>query len=164
MTWTKGQLVEEAMGELSLATGAAFDVTPEETARALRRLDAMVAVWAGKGVRIGYLFPATAGASTANDASGIPDIAAEPVFLNLARRLAPGFGRVLSPETLKNARDGYETLLRLSAMPPEQQLPHTQPLGSGNKPWRTTNRPFLPRPDTDPLRNDDSGDLTILQE
>jgi hypothetical protein len=36
--------------------------------------------------------------------------------------------------------------------------------GAGAKPWRTANRPFLPRPDTGPLRNGDGGELTILQE
>ena len=165
MAWTKGDLVNAAFGELALVSGPGFDVTPEETARALLRLDAMVATWAAKGVRIGYAFPASPQGSKATDASGIPDAAAETVFLNLAKRLAPSFGKALSPQTLTAAREGYDTLLWSAARPPEQQLPNTQPRGAGNKPWRTANRPFLPRPDSDPLRFDgQSGELDILQE
>lgn len=164
MAWTKLQLVDEAFGELALAAGPGFDVTPEERGRLLRRLDSMLATWAAKGVRIGYAFPSSPEASDLNADSGIPDSAAETVFLNLAKRGAPSFGKQLSAETLKNAREGYDTLLWAAARPVEQQLPHTMPRGAGNKPWRTANRAFLPRPDTDPLRNQDSGDLDILQE
>lgn len=165
MGWTKGALVDAALGELSLADAAGIDITPEERERSLKRLDAMLATWAAKGVRVGYAFPSSPDDSDLNADSGIPDSAAETVFLNLARRLAPGFGKTLSAETLKNAREGYDTLLWAAARPPEQQLPHTQPRGAGNKPWRLSNRNFQPRPDTDPLRYDDqSGDLDILQE
>lgn len=165
MGWTKGDLVVAAFGELVLGDDSGFDLSPEEKAKALRRLDAMMGTWAAKGVRVGYAFPADPESSGLNDESGLPDTAVETVFLNLARRLAPGFGKTLSPETLKNAREGYDTLLLAAAHPIEQQLPHTTPRGAGNKPWRTTNRPFLPCPDTDPLRLDgSSGDLTILQE
>lgn len=161
MTWTKGALVNAAFEELALAAGPGFDVTPEETARALSRMDAMVATWAAKGVRIGYAFPETSDGSTANDASGIPDGAAEPVFLNLAKRLAPSFGKMLSAETLKNAREGYDTLLWQAAMPPEQQLPNTTPRGAGNKPWRIYDQPFLRRENTEPLQLADDGGLVF---
>jgi hypothetical protein len=165
MGWTKGDLIEAAFGELVLGDDSGFDISPEEEAKALRRLDAMLGTWAAKGVRLGYAFPAGPSASSPNDQSGLPDTAVETVFLNLARRLAPGFGKTLSPETLKNARDGYDALLWAAAQPIEQQLSQNTPRGAGNKPWRTTNRPFLPCPDTDPLRLDgQSGDLTILQE
>jgi hypothetical protein len=161
MSWTKADLVNSAYGELSLADAAGIDVTPEERTRAVKRLNAMMGTWAAKGVRIGFNFP-----GGLNDDSGISDMNAETVFLNLAKRLAPALGKALSPETLKNARDGYDTLLWAAAMPPEQQLPHTQPRGAGNKPWRITNaRTFMPHPDTSPLQyDDDSGDLDILQE
>lgn len=157
---TKQELIDAAFAELALSEGDGFGITPDEKQRALGRLDAMIATWAAKGVRIGYNF-----AGDLNTESGIPDSANEAVFLNLARRLAPGFGKALSAETLKNARDGYDTLLWASAHPIEQQLPHTMPRGQGNKPWRTADNAFLPRPDTNPLRvEDDGADLTILQE
>jgi hypothetical protein len=165
MAWTKGQLVTAALSELSLSDDQGFEITPEEKQRALKRMDAMVATWAAKGVRIGYAFPAGPDDSDLNTDSGIPDSAAEAVYLNLARRLSPSYGKTLSAETLKNARDGYDTLLWGAAHPIEQQLPHTMPRGSGNKPWRTINRQFMPHPDEDPLRADDGGaNLTILPE
>ena len=162
MGWKKLDLVNAAFGELSLGDDSGFDLTPEERAKALIRLDSMLATWAAKGVRVGYAFSSK---SSLNQDSGLSDSVVETVYMNLARRLAPGFGKTLSAETLKNARDGYDTLLWASAHPIEQQLPHTMPRGIGNKPWRTTNRAFLPRPDTDPLRLDDqNGELNILQE
>lgn len=160
MGWKKLDLVMAAYGELSLGDDSGFDISPEERQKGLRRLDSMLATWAAKGVRVGYAF-----AGGLNDDSGIPDSANETVYLNLARRLAPGFGKTLSAETLKNARDGYDTLLWGAAQPIEQQLPHTMPRGAGTRPWRTAGRPFLPQPDTDPLQIDgQSGALNILQE
>lgn len=165
MNWSKGDIVSAAFGELSLTDDAGFDISPGENQKALRRLDAMLATWAAKGVRVGYKFPSSAGAASLNDDSGLPDSAVETVYLNLARRLAPMFGRALSAETMKNAREGYDRLLWAAAFPPEQQLPRTQPRGAGNKPWRTTNRPFMPVPDVSPLQLDgQNNSLTILSE
>jgi hypothetical protein len=74
------------------------------------------------------------------------------VFLNLAKRLAPGFGKQLNaPDAGSSApRLRHAAVGRRAAA--EQQLPNTMARGAGNKPWRTANRPFLPRPDTSPLR------------
>ena len=165
MSWTKDQIVTAAFSELSLADDQGFDVTPEEKQRALYRLDAMLGIWAAKGVRLGYAFPADLAGSDLNSDSGLPDYANEPVYLNLARRLAPGFGKALSAETLKNAREGYDTLLWACAHPIEQQMPKTMPRGAGNKPWRTINRQFMPAPDEDPLQSNPlNNDLDILPE
>lgn len=159
MAWTKGALIDQSFQELTLAGGTGFDVTPQETARALARLDAMIATWAAKGVEIGYNFP-----GGIDDDAGIPDSAAETIFLNLAKRMAPGFGKQLSPQTLEAAREGYDVLLWAAAQPQEQQLPNTMARGAGTKSWRIPNRPFLPRPDSDPLQIGDGGTLDILQE
>lgn len=164
MGWTKGQLVDAAFDELALAKDA-FDLQDEERERALVKLDSMVAMWAAKGVRIGYNFPSSQASSSLNDDSGIPDSASETVYLNLAVRMAPSYGKQLSQDTRKNARDGYDVLLWTAAQPIEQQLPNTMPRGAGNKPWRRTDRPFLPKPDESPLQYDNqSGDLDILSE
>lgn len=156
--WTKAALVEAAFGELALASGPGFDVTPEETARGQVRLDAMAGTWAAKGVHIGYNFPGDINAD-----SGIPDSAAETVFLNLAKRMAPSFGKQLNPATLAAAREGYDTLLWAAATPQQQQLPHTVARGAGNRPWRTANQPFMPHPDRDPLQTTQGGDLDFLE-
>lgn len=164
MGWTKGQLVEAAFQELSLAEGDGFGITPAENARALARLDVMLATWDAKGVRLGYAFPSGPDDSSLDTDSGLPDSAVETVFLNLAKRMAPGFGKQLSPQTLQNAREGYDALLWVAAQPPQQQLPNTMARGAGAKPWRTASRPFLPRPNGDPLQIGAGGDLDILPE
>jgi len=164
VSWLKGDLVNEAFSELALAASV-FDLTPSEQATALRRMDAMLATWAAKGVRIGYVFPSDPNGSQVTDDSGIPDSAAETVYTNLALRLAPGFGKQVPLDTRLNARQGYDMLLWNAAHPVEQQLPNTMPRGAGNKPWRRTAQPFMPIPDPDPLQYDDqTNDLDILPE
>ena len=160
--WTKRDLIREAFGELALA-GYEFDITPDEEQTALRRLDAMLATWEAKGVRVGYAFPSGPDATDPDTDSGIPDQAVETVFLNLAVRLAAGFGKAVPMSTAATAREGYEALLWATARPVPQQLPGTMPLGAGNGP--RLNRPqFFPTPDTSPLREGAGNSLDILQE
>lgn len=161
--WTKRQLVSKAHGEIALA-GYEFDITAEEQNDALERLDAMLGTWEGKQIRLGYRFPATPEDSDLDDVSGLPDMANEAVYLNLAIRLAPSFGKQLSNSTLAAAKDAYDTLLVTAAFPTQQQMPNTMPRGAGNKPWRTANTPFFPRPDTNPLQVTEGGDLRVLPE
>lgn len=161
--WTKRQIVEEAFAELALA-GYVFDLSAEELQTALRRLDSMMATWEAKGVRVGYAMPSGPTTSSLDSASGLPDSAVETVYLNLAIRLAAGFGKQVSPDTRKSARDGYDTLLWAAARPIEQQLPSTMPRGAGQKPWRTTDNPFFQPPDDSPLGIAPGGDLDILPE
>lgn len=163
MGWTKRQLIDEAFAELAIASYV-FDLDPEEQQTALRRLDTMMASWDGRGIHVGYALPSGPSGSDLDDESGIPDSAAETVYLNLAIRLAPGFGKLVKPETKKSARDGYDQLLWASVYPQQQQLPHTMPRGAGNKTWRTTADPFFSVPDTDPLQITQGGDLDILSE
>jgi hypothetical protein len=161
MSWTKRQLAADALAAVGLADYE-FDVTPDERQMVIRRLDAMMATWEARGVRVGYLFPATADGSDPDDDSGLPDSAAETVFLNLAIRVAPSFGKTVSQELKTSARDGWDLLLLPAARPIEQQLPSTLPRGAGQKPWRAQNQPFFPRPDTDPMQVGPGGDLDIL--
>lgn len=161
--WTKRQLVEEAYAEIGIAAYV-FDLESDELQTGLRRLDSMMATWEAKGVRIGYAMPSGPTTSSLDDASGIPDAANETVVAHLAIRLAPGFGKQVSPDTRKTARDGYDTLLWAAARPIEQQLPSTLPRGAGQKPWRTTDDPFFPPPEDSPLGIAPGGDLDILPE
>lgn len=161
MSWTKRQLAADALGAIGIADYE-FDVTPEEQLMTVRRLDVMMATWEARGVRVGYLFPATADGSDPDDDSGLPDSAVETVFLNLAIRVAPSFGKTVSAELKTSARDGWDLLLVAAAQPIQQQLPSTLSRGAGNKPWRAQNQPFFPQPDTDPMQVGPGGDLDIL--
>jgi hypothetical protein len=163
MGWTKRELIDEAFGELALQ-GYEFDITPDEQQTALRRLDTMLATWEAKGVRVGYAFPSSPDDSDLDTPSGLPDSAVETVYLNLAIRLASGFGKQISSDTRRAAREGYDTLLWAAAQPIEQQLPSTMPRGAGNRIWRNSQRPYFPPPDDDPLGLTPGGDLSILPE
>lgn len=161
MSWTKRELVNEAFSELGL--GDNFDITPEEVQTALRRMDSMMAVWDAKGIRVGYALPANPNDSDPDQDSGLPDAATEPVYLNLALRLAPGFGKVVSVDTRRNARDGYDRLQIEAAQPLPPQQPNTMPRGAGNKPWRPLSNPFFPSPTYDPLQVTSGGDLNVTE-
>ena len=151
---TKGDLIGDAFAELALASYV-FDLEPEEQQTALRRMDAMLALWESKGIRLGYVF----GGELASE-SGLPEYAHEPVIASLAVRLAPGFGKKVSAQTLTAAKSGYDGLVARSAFPPEQQL-RGLPSGAGNKPDHYVQQPFLPVPTDQPLGIAPGGDLTF---
>ena len=151
---TKGELIGDAFAELALASYV-FDLEPEEQQTALRRMDALLAVWESKGVRIGYVY----GGDLSTE-SGLPQYAHESVIAALAVRLAPGFGKTVSAQTLTAAKSGYDGLMSRSAFPPEQQL-RNLPSGAGNKPDHHVQQPFLPVPTDQPLGIATGGDLTF---
>lgn len=163
MPWTKRELVNQAYSELALQ-GYEFDITPEEVTLAIKRMDSMVATWGKLNIRLGYALPGSPGDSDPDQDSGIPDTAAEAVYLNLAIRLAAGQGKNLNPATMMTAREAYQTLLFDAAQPIEQQFRPNLPRGAGNKPWRVVDNPFLPSPSDDPLSISPGGNLTIAPE
>jgi len=154
--FTKRQIIEEAYGELGMASYV-FDLDVHVLQRALRRLDSLMAEWNGRGVRLGYPLPASPDDSDLDELAQVPDWANEAVILNLAVRLAPGHGKTVSPQTLfaaKNARDG---VLARVAMPPEVQLTGL-PRGAGSK---SHDAPFLPS-STAPLTAGPDSELEFL--
>jgi hypothetical protein len=151
---TKGELIGDAFAELAIASYV-YDLEPEEQQTALRRMDALMASWESRGVRVGYQF----GGDLSSE-SGLPQYAHEAVITALAVRLAPGFGKVVKPETLTTAKTGFDGLMLRVAQPPEQQL-RNLPSGAGNKPDHYVQQPFLPVPTDDPLGVSTGGDLTF---
>lgn len=150
MAWTKRQFITQAFEEIGLAAYV-FDLTPEQLQSALRRMDAMVGGWNANGVRIGYPLPSNPDDSRLDDDSGVPDFANEAIYLGLAVRLAPSFGKTVAPETKAFANMAYSNMANQVAIPtPERQLPQTMPRGAGTKPWRNFNNPFVNRPQ-DPI-------------
>ena len=134
MAYTKRQFVIAALEEIGLASYI-FDAQPEQLQSALVRLDAMMANWNGRGVRLAYPLPGSPGASSLDENTTVPDSANEAIITNLAVRLAPSYGKTVSPDTKAIAKDAYNLLLARAAMPPEMQLPDTMPAGAGNKMW-----------------------------
>lgn len=148
MGWTKRQFVEQAFEEIGYANYI-FDLEPEQLQAAMRRLDAMMATWNGKGIRLGYPIPSSPEQGDLDTETAVPDRANEAIYLNLALRIAPTVGKVTAAETKAAARMAYIEVLQHASMPKEMQLPATLPAGAGNKPWRYDD-PFLQKP-KDPI-------------
>jgi hypothetical protein len=159
MGYSKRQFIAAAFDEIGLASYV-FDLQPEQLEASLRRLDAMIAEWNAKGIRLGYPLPSSPEYSDIDAESQVPDAANEAIILNLAIRLAAGYGKQPADDTRIYAKQGYNTLLSRAAMPPEQQFPSSLPLGAGNKPWRVYNNPYMPSP-VDVVETGGEGDLTF---
>lgn len=142
MSWTKRQFVEQAFEEIGYAAYT-YDLQTEQLQAALRRLDALMATWNSRGIKLGYPLPSTPDASDLDEVTGVPDKANEAVYLNLAIRIAPIVGKMVSAETKASAKSAYGEVIRDAAKPSEMQLPTTMPAGAGNKPWRRTDNEFL---------------------
>lgn len=155
MGWTKRQFIEQAFEEIGLASYV-FDLTPEQMDSALRRMDSMVAGWNANGVRIGYPLPANPKDSNLDQDTGVPDFANEAIYLGLAVRLGPSFGKTASLETKAFADMAYSNMANQTAIPtPERQLPKTMPRGQGTKPWRNYVNPFIVESDQGVLAGSD---------
>ena len=154
--FTKRQFVEEAYGELGMASYV-FDLDVEVLQRALRRLDTMMAEWNGRGIRLGYPLPASPSASDLDELAQVPDWANEAIILNLAVRVAPGHGKTVSPQTLFAAKRALDGVLARAAMPPEVQITGL-PRGAGAKNHES---PFLPSP-SDTLTAGPDSELEFL--
>lgn len=159
MSWTKRQFVLAAFEEVGYAAYN-FDLQPEQQQSALQALDAMLALWNAKGIRLGYPLPSTPDSSDLDQITGVPDAANEAIYTNLAVRLGPRLGKVVSVELKMAAKDGLLALLARASVPMEQQLPANTPAGAGNKPWRGLRDPFL-NPPVDPLTTGQDGELTF---
>jgi hypothetical protein len=161
MGWTKRDFVLQAFEELGLAPSL-YDLTPEQLNSAVKKMDAMIAGWNANGVRINYPLPSSPNNTNLDDDSGVPDFALEAIYLNLALRLAPSYGKTVPQETKVAADMSYSSMVNQALQPtPERQLPQTMPRGQGTKPWRNFNNPYLNRPE-DPI--DAGSDSTLTFE
>lgn len=157
MSWTKRQIVEQAFEEIGISTYV-FDLQPGQLQSAMYKLDAMMAEWDAKGIRLGYPISSSQNNADLDDDSGLPDWCVGPVYTNLGMRLAPSFGKQIHPATRADAKMGYNVILQRAARPPEMQFPHELPLGAGNKPWRDYDDEFVRGP-LDPLLAGSDGEL-----
>ncbi len=159
MGWTRRQFCETALEEIGIAPDT-FDSQPELLESARKRLDAMMAEWNARGIRIGYPIGSDPNDGDLDDATNVPDSANEAIFTALAVRVAPTYGKTPMPETKTTAARGYHVLLARAAMPPQQQMPGTMPAGAGNKRWQNNGSPFL-SPPSDPLVAGDDAEITF---
>jgi hypothetical protein len=118
----------------------------------------MMADWNAKGIRLGYPLPSSPQDSSLEEETNVPDSAYEAIICSLGIRLAPSFGKIVMVETKTTAKQGYDILLQRATFPLEKQLPSTTPAGSGNKPWRTYDNPYV-RPPANPVTAGPDGPL-----
>jgi hypothetical protein len=156
MSYTKRQFIEAAHDEIGLASYT-FDLQPQQLESALRRLDAMMAEWNARGLRLAYPLPSSPQNSDIDAETNVPDSANQAIICNLALLISSSYGKTPMPQTMMLAKKSYDTLLARAAMPSEQQFPETLPRGAGQKPWRY-NGPFMPRP-VDPVLTGPEGKL-----
>ena len=157
MSWTKRQFIMTAFEEIGISAYN-FDLMPEMMEMASKRLDAMMAAWNAKGIRLAYSIPTSPGGDNLETDTGIPDSANEAVYLNLAIKLAPAFGKQISPDLKQAAFSAYNIMLAKNMDIPERQGNTTVPAGAGNK-WRRFYSPYLIRPEDVP--SDTDGDINF---
>ncbi len=134
---TRIEIINQAYASIGLA-GYVFDLTADEVAMAGQSLDAMMAAWSAKGIRLGY----TKGG--ADDETGVPDWAIEAMYLNLGLRIAGSVGKGVMPETKVAAREALRTVMAQTTEIPEMRRDvMATPAGAGNKPYGYVNSPFL---------------------
>jgi len=108
-----------------------------------------VSSWYLKNIRIGYPLPISPQNSNIDQEVDTPMQANEALVLNLAVRLAPAYGKSLSPDTKSNAKLTYDQLLIQAAAPIELQYDRNLPLGAG---YKRTERVFVNMPNLDPIQ------------
>ena len=113
MGYTKRQFVTAAFEELGLADYA-HDLQPQDLQMAVRRLDAMMAEWNGRGLRLGYPLVSDPENTLLDTETGVQDAANEAIITNLGIRIAPSFGRQVMQETMNTARRAYQVILSKS--------------------------------------------------
>ena len=132
MSWTKREFVTQALEEIGLASYV-FDLQPEQMNSARIKLDAMMAAWSAIGINVNYPLPSNLGDSDLDEDSGVMDAANEAIYLNLAIKLAPSYGKQLSVDTRISAKTAYDSLLARLVRKPEMRLPSSMPIGAGHK-------------------------------
>jgi len=133
MGWSKREIIRKAFGELGLGSYA-LDASPSELQDAMQMLDALMARWTDRGIVFDTIYPQPASIDTGDldDDSNVPSYASEAVYLNLALRIAPGFGKTPSPDTKRDARRAYSDVLAKFVVGTEVSLKGL-PRGAGAK-------------------------------
>ena len=145
MSWTKGQFVTAAFEEIGISSYN-YDLQPEMLELALKRLDAMIGTWNARGIRLAYPIQANPDNADLSETTNVPDSANEAIYLNLAIRIAPVFGKVVSQDLKQAAFQAYSAMQTKTPVIPEMQFNQTIPAGAGNK-WRRNYSPMLRKPE-----------------
>lgn len=131
---TKRKLIEQAYADIALNDWE-YDIAPEETERALTRLDALMWELMGRGIPMGYNFPVAVGQGDIDDELGCPDQAFSGLASLLAERLCPTMGKTQSKESRIALTAAMKAVRNVSIQAGQMALSPGTPLGSGNRGW-----------------------------
>jgi hypothetical protein len=126
---TKNELVLSAYEELRIS-GLTSDPSSEDIKLGVKRLDMMILGWQNLGLCLSYVRSVSFFDTDPNQDSGLNDVNAHAVILNLAKTLCPAFGKQLHPDTRAEARKSYLGLF--SSDLTYREPDHYQPTGSGH--------------------------------
>ena len=120
------------MGELGLPSYV-YDLTPEQWYSALGRLDLMMSEWEARGISVGYPLPMAPEDSALDQDGQCPDAAHAAIVLNLAIRLAPGYGKSIPIELARSAKGALDVLRAWVITPGVTEPDGSVPAGAGYK-------------------------------
>lgn len=145
--WSKRDVITQAFSEIGKGASD-FDLQPEDLQTGLRKLDAMMATWGGAlGVRIG--FSGGDGKGDLGEDTEVPDWSYEALYLNLALRLCPDYGKTPSPITVTNAKAALDAVRGRTVQPATRRI--SGYAGAGNSAWGARSLPQEEMPvDTGP--------------
>lgn len=129
---TKRQIIELAYSSVGLA-GFIYDLTPEQVELARKMLDAQMAMWNAKGIRVAWPIPSSPEQGDIDEEIDLPDYALEATYLNLGIRIAPVHGKQVAPDYKTSARMAYDAMLINVVEPATREMPAGYPLGAGYK-------------------------------
>lgn len=155
---TKREAVLQAFRQATLASYV-FDLQPEELQDVLTEMDQMLALWASRGINLGY----SAGDDDLDAESGVATADLSAVTQNLAITVCSMFGKSPSPTLMANAAQSYAGLLTQALMDVDASRPVRGglPYGQGNKTGSVA-PVFIAGDDITPLSNrGDNGSLTL---
>lgn len=141
---TAAQVIKTAL-QLILVQGSEAALEADEFASGVEYLNDMMAEWESNGIDLGYTPVVTLG-----DEVTIPAYANQAVKQNLAVRLGPEFGGLVSPLLDRNATESYRYMLNAAYEVQSTTYQTTLPMGSGNTATGFSVDPFYPAGVTKP--------------
>lgn len=160
MAWTKLELIKSAFQEIGLGDYI-FNSSPEQLQAACNTLDNMMLEWDAQNIKLGYNAASTPDTNSVNDSSNLPLYANSAVISNLAIKLAPSFGKIVTNEAKVAAYNGMNMLYAKIPVP-QVPTPYGLPAGAGNKYAAFPDLVYLSGSNTDPLEVDNNN--LILKE
>lgn len=155
---TKRQIITEAFNFIGLAP-VVYDLSPEQLESARRQLDSMMATWNAKGIRIGFPLSINPDSGDLDEEINLPDGCLEASYMELGKRLAPTYGKMLTPDHKSQAREAYQAMLAQLVTMPKMHMPSGFPLGAGVR--RYLNEPSWSVKTEPPLLAGNDGEIEL---